>query len=44
MEWRVERDRDLQFAESSFYRAYSLALKIEGSNKGTIERVEKNTQ
>ena len=33
--------RDLQFAESSFYRAYPLALKTEGSNKGTIARIEK---
>jgi len=33
--------QDLQFAENEFYRAYSLALKAAGSNKGTIERVEK---
>jgi hypothetical protein len=32
---------DLQFAENEFYRAYSLALKVAGSNKGTIARVEK---
>ena len=33
--------QDLQFAENEFYRAYSLALKLAGSNKGTIARVEK---
>jgi predicted site-specific integrase-resolvase len=33
--------QDLQFAENEFYRAYSLALKAAGSNKGTISRVEK---
>jgi hypothetical protein len=33
---------DLQFAENEFYCAYSLALKVAGSNKGTIARVEKN--
>jgi hypothetical protein len=32
---------DLQFAENEFFRAYSLALKSAGSNKGTISRVEK---
>lgn len=33
--------QDLQFAENEFYRAYSLALKSAGSNKGTVARVEK---
>jgi hypothetical protein len=33
--------QDLQFAENEFYRAYSLALKVAGSNKGIIARVEK---
>jgi hypothetical protein len=32
---------DLQFAENEFFRAYSLALKAAGSNKGTTTRVEK---
>jgi hypothetical protein len=35
---------DLQFAENEFFRAYSLALKAVGSNKGTssslIERLD----
>lgn len=31
---------NLQFAENEFFRAYSLALKTAGSNKGTIARVE----
>jgi hypothetical protein len=31
---------NLQFAENEFFRAYSLALKTAGSNKGTITRVE----
>jgi hypothetical protein len=33
--------KNLQFAENEFFRAYSLALKTAGSNKGTISRVEK---
>jgi hypothetical protein len=31
---------DLQFAENEFFRAYSLALKAAGGNKGTTSRVE----
>ena len=38
-----EKVSNLKFAENSFYRAYSLALKAVGSNKGTIARIEKNT-
>lgn len=32
---------DIQFAENSFFRAYSLALKAAVSDKGTISRIEK---
>jgi len=36
-----KRYSDIQFAENSFYRAYSLALKTAGSKMGTIARVGK---
>jgi hypothetical protein len=36
-----KRYSDIQFAENSFYRAYSLALKAACSIEGTISRIEK---
>lgn len=40
----MEKYHDLQFTESSFYRAYPLALRTEDNNKAQSQELKKNTQ